>query len=156
MNRAVATPQSHQPGAMEQVSYLTNLERTQSAVPQPVPTAQPRMEVREEEKYSFLRFHRLDGAPRSLNDARFSFQRIAEAVRTASQIPQGFKDLIQKRCEERGILFMPIPNRYREAKQVYKIGNVQAYIDRNVVFVCHNGSTWAPTHLNALLDTAEI
>ncbi|XP_046748597.1 septin-interacting protein 1 [Diprion similis] len=126
MNRAVAAPQGHQPGAMEQVSYLTNLERTQATLPPSAPVAQPRME------------------------------RIAEAVRTASQIPQGFKDLIQKRCEERGILFMPVPNRYREGKQVYKVGNVQAYIDRNVVFVCHNGSTWAPTHLNALLDMAEI
>lgn len=83
-------------------------------------------------------------------------QRLAEAVRTASQIPQGFKDLVQKKCEERGILFMPIPNRYREAKQVYKVGNVQAYIDRNVLFVCHNGMNWMPIHLNALLDMSEL
>lgn len=149
MNRAVAAPQGHQPGAVEQVSYLTNLERTQPT-PQPnAPAAQPRMEVR----IGRILIDRL-----ILTGLLFCFfsQRIAEAVRTASQIPQGFKDLIQKRCEERGILFMPIPNRYREAKQVYKVGNVQAYIDRNVVFVCHNGSTWAPTHLNALLDMAEI
>lgn len=83
-------------------------------------------------------------------------QRLAEAVRTASQIPQGFKDLVQKKCEERGILFMPIPNRYKEAKQVYKVGNVQAYIDGNVLFVCHNGTNWVPTHLNALLDMSEL
>ncbi|XP_076181741.1 septin interacting protein 1 isoform X2 [Ptiloglossa arizonensis] len=126
MNRAVTGPQSHQPGAMEQVSYLTSLERTQPTISQMPPTAQPRME------------------------------RLAEAVRTASQIPQGFKDLVQKKCEERGILFMPIPNRYREAKQVYKVGNVQAYIDRNVLFVCHNGMNWMPIHLNALLDMSEL
>lgn len=126
MNRAVSAPQSHQPGALEQVSYLTSLERTQSTMSQMPPIAQPRME------------------------------RLAEAVRTASQIPQGFKDLVQKKCEERGILFMPIPNRYREAKQVYKVGNVQAYIDGNVLFVCHNGMNWMPTHLNALLDMSEL
>ncbi|KAK0075500.1 hypothetical protein PV325_006813 [Microctonus aethiopoides] len=126
MNRAVSTPQSHQPGAMEQVSYLTTLERSQP-LSQQIPTAsQPRIE------------------------------RLAEAMRTASQIPQGFKDLVQKKCEERGILFMPIPNRYREAKQVYKVGNVQAYIDGNVLFICHNGGNWVPTNLNSLLDMAEI
>ncbi|XP_032663976.1 tuftelin-interacting protein 11 [Odontomachus brunneus] len=126
MNRAVTGPQSHQPGALEQVSYLTSLERTQPTMSQMTPIAQPRIE------------------------------RLAEAVRTASQIPQGFKDLVQKKCEERGILFMPIPNRYKEAKQVYKVGNVQAYIDGNVLFVCHNGTNWMPTHLNALLDMSEL
>lgn len=45
MNRAVSVPQSHQPGAMEQVSYLTSLERTQPTMSQMPPTAQPRMEV---------------------------------------------------------------------------------------------------------------
>ncbi|KAK2579187.1 hypothetical protein KPH14_002709 [Odynerus spinipes] len=127
LNRAVAAPQSHQPGAMEQVSYLTNLERSQPTIMSQMPSVvQPRME------------------------------RLAEAVRTASQIPLGFKDLVQKKCEERGILFMPILNRYREAKQVYKVGNVQAYIDGNVIFVCHNGANWMPTNLNALLDMAEL
>lgn len=82
-------------------------------------------------------------------------QRHAEAGRTVSQIPQGFKDFVQKKCEERGILFMPIPNRYKEAKQVYKLGKVQAYIDGNVLLVSHNGTNWIPTHLNALLDMSE-
>ncbi|XP_011299706.1 tuftelin-interacting protein 11 [Fopius arisanus] len=126
MNRAVSTPQGHQPGAMEQVSYLTSLERIQPTMTQIPAAAQPRIE------------------------------RLAEAVRTASQIPQGFKDLVQKKCEERGILFMPIPNRQRDAKQVYKVGNIQAYVDGNVLFVCHNGISWVPTHLNALLDMAEL
>lgn len=45
MNRAVATPQAHQPGAIEQVSYLTSLERTQPTMSQIPATAQPRIEV---------------------------------------------------------------------------------------------------------------
>ncbi|CAH0560606.1 unnamed protein product [Brassicogethes aeneus] len=78
----------------------------------------------------------------------------AEAVRTVSKIPQGFKDLVTKRCEEKGILFVPIPNKYHEAKQVYRIGTngVQCYIDRNVIFYSQNNSTWIPTSLNTLLD----
>ncbi|XP_076274624.1 septin interacting protein 1 [Rhynchophorus ferrugineus] len=79
---------------------------------------------------------------------------IAEAVKIASKTPQGFKDLVTKRCEERGILFVPIPNKYYEAKQVYRIGvgGVQCYIDRNVIFYTQNNSTWLPTSLNRLLD----
>ncbi|XP_059486517.1 septin-interacting protein 1 [Neocloeon triangulifer] len=81
---------------------------------------------------------------------------MAEAVRTAGQIPHGFKELLQKKCEERGILFMPIPNRYHEAKQVYKCGKIQAYIDRNVLFVCKsNTNIWTPSNLQAALDAAE-
>jgi hypothetical protein len=30
---------------------------------------------------------------------------ISEAVKTSSQIPQGFKDLIARRCEDKGIIF---------------------------------------------------
>lgn len=51
---------------------------------------------------------------------------------------------------------MPIPNKYREAKQVYKVGNVQAYIDGKMIFVYHNGANWTPTNVNALLDMAEL
>jgi tuftelin-interacting protein 11 len=81
-------------------------------------------------------------------------QMLAEAVRVASQIPQGYKELIQKRCEERGILFMPLHNRYREGKQVYRCGKLQIYIDRSAVFVSENGSVWNPTSLNNMLDMA--
>ncbi|XP_034937559.1 tuftelin-interacting protein 11 [Chelonus insularis] len=123
MNHTAIASQGHQPGAMEQVSYLTSLERTQSQIPV---TPQPRIE------------------------------NIVEAVRFASRMPHGFKELVQQKCEDRGILFMPIPNRYREAKQVYKVGNVQAYIDGNSLFVNHKNSNWIPTNLNSLLDMAEI
>jgi tuftelin-interacting protein 11 len=110
LNRAVTAPgqsMAHQPGAVESVSYLTHLEQSSSVTP---PPAQRTRQTR--------------------------YEMLAEAVRTASQIPQGFKELIQKRCEERGIVFMPPPNRYREGKRVYRCGKLQVYIDRNVVF-CH-------------------
>ncbi|KAK9877327.1 hypothetical protein WA026_017723 [Henosepilachna vigintioctopunctata] len=79
-----------------------------------------------------------------------------EALKTASMIPQGFKDLVAKRCEEKGILFVPIPNKFREAKQVYRLGGngVQCYIDKNVVFYSQDNTTWVPTSLNRLLDMA--
>lgn len=48
---------------------------------------------------------------------------VPEAVKTAAQIPQGFKDLIGRRCEERGIVFRPLPGRWREDKQLYLCGS---------------------------------
>ncbi|KAF5302324.1 hypothetical protein FQA39_LY10363 [Lamprigera yunnana] len=79
---------------------------------------------------------------------------LADAVRTSAQIPQGFKDLLAKRCEERGILFVPVLNKFYEAKQVYRIGSngIQVYFDRNVVFYSQNNSSWLPVSLNRLLD----
>ena len=74
----------------------------------------------------------------------------------ASKIPQGFKDLVAKRCEERGILFVPIQNKFHEAKQVYRLGSngVQCYIDRNIVFYTQNNINWLPITLSRLLDLA--
>ncbi|KAK3926472.1 Tuftelin-interacting protein 11 [Frankliniella fusca] len=82
------------------------------------------------------------------------YKAMAEAVRVAAQIPQGFKELLQKRCEERGIMFMPLVNRWREGKQIYRMGNQQIYIDRSVIFVSGPGGIWQPTSLNAALEMA--
>lgn len=82
------------------------------------------------------------------------YEAMAEAVKVAAQIPQGFKDLLQKRCEERGIMFVPLVNRWREGKQIYRMGNLQIYIDRSVIFVSGPGGIWQPTSLNNALDLA--
>ena len=158
MHKAVAITQGLQPGSVEQVSYLTTLERSQPPMTNMTQMSQPRMEVCTtilffiiDFFFWFLLFHTM------YTNKTFSyFQRLAEAVRTASQVHHGFKDLVQKKCEERGILFMPLANRYRESKQIYKIGNVQAYIESDMLFVTHNGTTWFPTNLNTLLDTADM
>ncbi|KAJ1520703.1 hypothetical protein ONE63_003802 [Megalurothrips usitatus] len=82
------------------------------------------------------------------------YEAMAEAVKVAAQIPQGFKDLLQKRCEERGIMFVPLVNRWREGKQIYRLGSQQIYIDRSVIFVSGPGGVWLPTSLNAALEMA--
>lgn len=93
--------------------------------------------------------------PPSQNTATFNrHQNMAESVRTTSQVPQGFRELVQKRCEEKGILFMPLPNRFKDGKQIYRVGNVMVYIEKNVLFACNNNNFWVPTSLNSLLDQA--
>jgi tuftelin-interacting protein 11 len=72
---------------------------------------------------------------------------------TANTIPQSFKELIEKKAGENNILFMPIPNRTQEAKQVYRFGKVSIYIDRRVVFM-FTGEQWIPVSLNTLLERA--
>ncbi|KAI5734676.1 hypothetical protein M8J77_009389 [Diaphorina citri] len=78
----------------------------------------------------------------------------AESVNASKSVPQGFRDLVQKSCEERGILFMPLANRYREGKPVYKCGEVQIYIDRSVIFVSVQNGPWTPKSLSDTLKLA--
>ncbi len=135
MNNAVSggTPMSMQPGAFESMRYLASSEGASfpsSSVA--TPPAPP---------------------PPSINPPPASRTGIRYAPQEEQQIPQTFKDLVAKKCSERGILFMPIPNRSYEGKQVYKCGNVMVYLDRTVIFV-NRGGMWLHTPLDELLAKA--
>jgi hypothetical protein len=66
-----------------------------------------------------------------------------------------FKQLVERAAEEKGILFMPLPLKHHEGKQVYRFANLTVYLDRAVVFVFNNSNnTWVPTPLDNLLDSA--
>jgi len=78
---------------------------------------------------------------------------MADAIRLTSQVPNGFRDLVQMKCEQLGLLFMPIPNRYYEGKQVYRCGDVAIYITANVIFIFRDGA-WFPSSLQQLLQVA--
>ena len=70
--------------------------------------------------------------------------------------PTSFKDLVQKRAEEYGILFVPHTGKFREAKQIYRFGDMQIYFDRNVVFLVEPlTQKWVPVSLNSLIDRAK-
>jgi len=127
MNRSVTGggPLASQPGALENVKYLTNRE---AEAGRSLPGGQD--------------------VPKNRK-----FDTISEAVKTSAQIPQGFKDLIARRCEERGIVFYPVAGKMREAKQVFVCGRRNIYLDRNVIFV-QDDAIWVPTSLNSLVDNA--
>lgn len=57
-------------------------------------------------------------------------------------------------AEENGLLFMPIAGKTQEAKQVYRYGKVQIYLDRNVIFVFEN-QIWIPVSLQNLIMKAK-
>ncbi|KAK2713647.1 tuftelin-interacting protein 11-like isoform X1 [Artemia franciscana] len=73
-------------------------------------------------------------------------------IRVEMSIPSGFKDLVIRRCEERGILIMPV-DRWQEGKQVYKCGSGFIYFDKNVIFAKDYGTRWIPISIQTLLET---
>lgn len=120
-------PMSQQPGASAEMSGLNANERRFTA-----PTE--------------MRLGASSAAP-SMSDA------VKMSSQIASQAPGSYRDLIAKKCEDRGTLFRPIPGKYQEAKQVYQCGLLTIYLDRHVIYVKKDGM-WVPTSLNSMLDTA--
>ena len=81
---------------------------------------------------------------------------VSEAVKLASTAALGsYKDLIARRCEERDIIFKPVPSRFQEGKQVYQCGTMLIYLDKSAIFVQSKDQLlrWIPTSLNSLLDS---
>ena len=123
--RNTGHPMANQPGACEEMMYLSTTERQGLSIDSRVGASAPSSSI-------------------------------SEAVKLASQIsstPSSYKELIARRCEERDILFRPIPSRYQEGKQVYQCGRLLLYIDRNAIFV-QNRDVWIPTSLNTVFDNA--
>lgn len=127
MNRAVATSVGAymQPGARENIAYLTHTER------------------RKDFQYEAMQERR---------DAETIAQRGIGV--TPSAVPMNFKDLIQTKAEEQNIVFMPVIGKRHEGKQLYTFGRIVIYIDRGVIFV-QGEKTWVPTSLQSLIDMAK-
>lgn len=131
MNRAVSG--NFQPGVKENMAYFAHNERK----------------------------HLADAAPRSGSNSpvppppkpptEFPGARSATG---SSTYPTSFKDLLEKKAEENGILFMPIQGRTQEAKQVYRFGKNMIYLDRSVVFICEKNNQWVPISLQNLVDVS--
>jgi len=77
----------------------------------------------------------------------------ARSLTASSSVPSSFRELMERRAEENNILFVPVPNRTQEGKQVYRFGRLQIYVDRGVIFAL-NGSMWSPASLNSLVEMA--
>lgn len=67
-------------------------------------------------------------------------------------MPSSFKDVIQRRAEERGILFMPLP-KSRDGQTLYRLGEHVVYIDKGVIFQ-KIGESYVPVSLQDMLETA--
>jgi tuftelin-interacting protein 11 len=125
MNRAVSggNPMSMQAGAFESMRYLASCESATAAAPVLMRGTPPQPPP------------------------------VQMCSSANAQIPESFKDLVAKRCAERGILFAPMPGKVHEGKQVYRCGNCMVYIDRSVIFLQRSGM-WLHTSLDNLLSNA--
>ncbi|CAG0916458.1 unnamed protein product [Notodromas monacha] len=79
---------------------------------------------------------------------------LAEAMNARGSAQEGFKDVLARRCHERGIVFYPIPNRTHEAKQVYLCGKLNLCLDKNVIFMLNERGVWVPVALQDCIELA--
>ncbi|KAI2808035.1 Tuftelin-interacting protein 11 [Blomia tropicalis] len=70
-----------------------------------------------------------------------------------------FREMVEMKANENGIIFMPIANRYQDGKQVFQCGQYLVYIDNQVLFhqrfVNHN-RIWAPIRLQEMIDMCKM
>lgn len=118
-----------QPGAKENIAYLTQTERRKDFQYEPPP-------------------------PPPQREVESSVPRIPLTGPVSASIPTNFKDLIQAKAEENGIVFMPIVGKRHMGKQLYTFGRIIIYVERGVVFV-QGKKTWVPTSLQSLIDMAK-
>ncbi|XP_069102141.1 tuftelin-interacting protein 11-like [Argopecten irradians] len=133
MNRAVSG--HFQPGAKENMAYFAHTERRHMAdtsVPPPPPP--------------------LPHGPPSQPHPPQDYPAVRSST-ASNSYPASFKELVEKKAEENNLLFMPIPGRTQEAKQVYRYGKLIMYMDRSVIFIQENNQ-WIPVSLQTLIDKA--
>jgi hypothetical protein len=84
-----------------------------------------------------------------------SIQAIGEVMASMNQ-QKSFSELLESRCLERGIGYVPIVGRTREGRPLFKIGtNIQCYVVRNVIMYSDDlGRSFYPISLDALLKMA--
>ncbi|XP_026735298.1 septin-interacting protein 1 isoform X2 [Trichoplusia ni] len=81
--------------------------------------------------------------------------RIAEVIATTTQA-KSFSELLETRCIEKGITFVPIAGKTREGRPLYKIGELQCYVIRNVIMYSNDsGRTFSPISMDKLLNLVE-
>ena len=66
-----------------------------------------------------------------------------------------FKDIIQQKAIEYNLVFLPIMNRIVEGKQVYRFGDFDIYLEKNVAFLMENG-LFRPVSIKELLIEQSI
>ena len=65
-----------------------------------------------------------------------------------------FKDVIERRANDLGILFVPVQGRNFQGKQVFRFGSNYVSFERNVIFVQQSFDSWQPIALEELLRIA--
>ncbi|KAL4232809.1 Tuftelin-interacting protein 11 [Mactra antiquata] len=126
MNRAVSG--HFQPGVKENMAYFTHTERRNIVEPSLSRSNSPHAGG--------------SGEPPGVKS-------------TSSTYPASFRELVERKAEENNLVFLPIPGRTHEAKQVYRCGRIMMYFDRSVVFMMDAQGQFTPVSLQKLIDSAK-
>lgn len=66
-----------------------------------------------------------------------------------------FKEMVSQKCAERGIIFVPVPGRRENGKQIYRAGKIFCYIDRSMIMASDGSfSNFHPISVSSLLERA--
>lgn len=83
-------------------------------------------------------------------DSGMRSQLLAAAALSANE-SMTFKELVARKAQERGLLFMPIASKTLDGKQIYSLGQHHVYLDRSVVFALNSQlHQWIPVPLESL------
>ncbi|CAH4027600.1 unnamed protein product [Pieris brassicae] len=92
--------------------------------------------------------------PRFTITDKESSSRIADVLAASTQ--KSFSELLESRCMEKGITFVPIAGKSREGRPIYKIGELQCYVIRNIVMYSNDsGRNFTPISMEKLLKMVE-
>lgn len=70
-----------------------------------------------------------------------------------SSFSTSLKDILERKASENNLMFLPVPNKFKEGKQVYRFGNLNIYLEGNVVFMLQNG-VWRPTSISEIIQNS--
>lgn len=77
----------------------------------------------------------------------------ADIINSARRETLSMREVVERRCQERGIVFVPLPERKHEGRPVYRCGKLNISFNKNVIYV-HTERGWMPKSLTTLLDDA--
>lgn len=69
----------------------------------------------------------------------------------AQQAATSFKDVIERKAAEFNLTFVPVANKFKEGKQIYRFGELSIYLEGSVIFMMQNGS-WRPTSIAEIIQ----
>jgi tuftelin-interacting protein 11 len=83
---------------------------------------------------------------------------VTDMPSSQSSLHLDYKEIVSLKCSERGIIFVPMPGKRENGKQVYRIGKLFCYFEKNVCCVSDNPGalqSWMPMSLNVILEKAK-
>lgn len=91
--------------------------------------------------------------PEPIQESRLPASSLMDIKVTAALPNLDLRDLVSQKCAERSIIFVQVPGRRENGKQVYRVGKLFCCFEKSILHASADGGvTWTPMSLNVLLD----